>query len=108
MPSGAAPRRAAKIPEDVPFLTKPEIARGMIAHALDAGVPCEWVPGDAVYGADRRLRMMLEERGQPHLLAIRSNDTLWSELDGQVGQHAPEDLGRALPPQACRPKPGGG
>jgi SRSO17 transposase len=35
--------RVAKVPEDVPFQTKPEIARGMIARALDAGVPCGWV-----------------------------------------------------------------
>ncbi len=95
-------RRAAKIPEDVPFRTKPEIAREMVARALDAGVPCEWVLGDAVYGADRRLRMMLEGRGQPHLLGIRGNDKLWSELDGRVGQHAPEALARALPHQAWR------
>jgi SRSO17 transposase len=60
----------------VPFLTKPEIARRMIARALDAGVPCSWVLGDAVYGADKRLRMMLEERGTPSLLAIRGNDKL--------------------------------
>jgi SRSO17 transposase len=95
-------RRAAKVPEDVPFLTKPAIAREMVARALDAGVPCEWVLADAVYGADRRLRMMLEERGRPYLLAIRGNDKLWSEFDGTVGQHAPEALARALPPQAWR------
>jgi SRSO17 transposase len=45
-------RRAAKVPEDLPFRTKPEIAREMVAHALDAGVPCGWVLGDAVHGAD--------------------------------------------------------
>ncbi len=93
-------RRAAKIPEDVPFRTKPEIARAMIARALDAGVPCEWVLGDEVYGADRRLRMMLEARGRPYLLAIRGNDRLWSELDGRVGQHKPEDLAKAMPEEA--------
>ena len=95
-------RRAVKIPADVPFLTKPEIAREMIARALDSGVPGEWVLGDEVYGADRRLRMMLEERRKPYLLAIRSNDKLWSELDGAVGQHAPAALARALPPQVWR------
>jgi SRSO17 transposase len=95
-------RRAAKIPDAIPFVTKPEIARAMIARALDAGVPCEWVLGDEVYGADRRLRMMLEARGQPYLLAIRSNDKLWSELEGRIGQHAPEALARALPPQTWR------
>ena len=95
-------RLAAKVPEDVAFLTKPAMAREMIARALDVGVPCEWVLGDTVYGSDRRLRMMLEERAQPFLLGIRGNDTLWSELDGRVGQHAPKALARALPFQAWR------
>ena len=95
-------RRTAKIPEAVPFRTKPEIARAMIARALDAGVPCDWVLGDEVYGADRRLRMMLEARGRPYPLAIRSNDRLWSELEGRIGQHAPEDLARAMPEEAWR------
>jgi SRSO17 transposase len=98
----AGRRRAAKIPEDVPFLTKPETAREMIARALDAGVPCAWVLGDAVYGADRRLRTMLEERGKPYLLAIRGNDRLRSDLEGEVGQHEPGRLARALPPRAWR------
>jgi SRSO17 transposase len=95
-------RRAAKVPEDVPFLTKPAIAREMVARALDAGVPCDWVLGDEVYGADRRLRLMLEERGKPYLLTIRSNDELAADLDGGVGRHEAAALARALPPRAWR------
>jgi SRSO17 transposase len=95
-------RRAAKVPEDVPFLTKPAIAREVLARALDAGVPCDWVLGDEVYGADRRLRTMLEERGKPYLLTIRGNDRLEAELDGSVGRHEPRRLARSLPPQAWR------
>jgi SRSO17 transposase len=95
-------RRAAKVPEDVPFLTKPAIAREMLARALDAGVPCDWVLGDEVDGADRRLRLMLEERGRPYVLAIRSNDGLGSELEGRAGRHEPAVLARALPPRAWR------
>src|SRR3982750_1650008 len=98
----AGRRRAAKVPEDVPFLTKPAIAREMIARALDAGVPCGWVLGDEVYGADRRLRTMLEERGKPYLLTIRSNDRLGSEREGRVGRHEPAVLARALPSRAWR------
>jgi len=95
-------RRAAKIPDEVPFLTKPAIAREMIARALDAGVPCEWVLGDEVYGADRRLRLMLEGRGKPYLLTIRSNDELEADLDGGVGRHQPRQLARSLPARAWR------
>jgi len=98
----AARRRAAKIPDEVPFRTKPEIAREMVARALDAGVPCDWVLGDEVYGADRRLRTMLEERGKPYVLAIRGNDQLDAELDGGVGRDEAAALARALPPRAWR------
>src|SRR3954469_4091809 len=95
-------RRAAKIPDGVPFLTKPAIAREMVARALDVGVPCAWVLGDEVYGADRRLRTMLEERGKPYLLTIRSNDEVEAEFDGGIGRHEAAVLARALPPRAWR------
>jgi len=48
----------------------------MIARALDAGLACAWVLADALYGADSRLRRMLEDRGQPYVLAVRSNHAL--------------------------------
>src|SRR5689334_24270485 len=96
-------RRAAKVPEDVALLTKPAIAREMIARALDTGVPCDWVLGDEVYGADRQLWTMLEERGKPYLLTIRSNDELAADLDGGVGRHQPTQLARSLPAPAWRP-----
>src|SRR5436189_1394463 len=41
--SDAARRAKAQVPADVAFATKPEIARDLIAAALDAGVPCAWV-----------------------------------------------------------------
>jgi SRSO17 transposase len=44
--------RAAGIPDGTAFATKPALARRMITHTLDAGVPASWVAGDEVYGAD--------------------------------------------------------
>src|SRR5215210_7060025 len=69
--------REAGIPDEVPFRTKPELARRMLERALDAGVPAAWVTGDEVYGGDRRLRMTLEERGQPFVLAVKTSEPLW-------------------------------
>lgn len=69
-------RRKASVPEDVAFATKPAMAREMIAAALDAGVSCAWVLADALYGSDYKLRRMLEDRGQPYVLAVRSNQHL--------------------------------
>src|SRR5260370_23438246 len=42
--------RAAGIGDDVPFATKPELARKMIGRAVKADVPVSWVAGDEVYG----------------------------------------------------------
>jgi len=74
-------RAKAGVPEEATFATKPEIARDLIAAALDAGAPCAWVLADALYGSDTRLRRMLETRGQPYVLAVRSNHCLrlWDE-----------------------------
>lgn len=69
--------QSAGIPAAVEFATKPELARCMLERALDAGVPCAWVTGDAVYGGDRRLRRWLEEREQAFVLAVGCNEPLW-------------------------------
>ena len=98
----AARRDEAAIPEAVSFATKPALARRMISRALDAGLPCAWVLGDEIYGSDRRLRMDLEQRKQPFVLAIRSNEKLWAMLDGHLGQHAASRLTASLPARAWR------
>jgi SRSO17 transposase len=55
--------RAAGVPEQGGFATKPVVAMAMLGRALDAGVPASWVTGDEVYGADLGLRAVLEARG---------------------------------------------
>src|SRR4051812_8090054 len=74
-------RTKAGVPEEVAFATKPQMACELIAAALDAGAPCAWGLADALYGSDSRLRRMLEKRGQPYVLAVRSNHCLrlWTE-----------------------------
>jgi SRSO17 transposase len=98
----AARRDAAAIPGQVAFATKPALAARMIGRALDAGLPCAWVVGDEIYGSDRRLRLELERRGQPFVLAIRSNEKLWAVLDEHLGQRTAARLAAALPARAWR------
>jgi SRSO17 transposase len=103
----AARRRRAAVPETVAFATKPAIAAELIAAALDAGAPCAWVLADALYGADSRIRRMLEARGQPYVLATRSNHHLrFLTRDGLV-QTDPVTLADALPAAAWTPHAAG-
>jgi SRSO17 transposase len=62
--------RAAGIPEEVGFATKPTLAKAMIGRALEAGVPAARVTGDEVYGADPALRAELEIRGVGYVLTV--------------------------------------
>lgn len=96
----AARRSAAHVPEDIAFATKIEIARELIAAALDAGAPCRWVLADALYGGDSRLRRMLEARRQAYVLAVRSNHHLrLVTQEGLVGTD-PKAIAAGLPTEA--------
>ncbi len=62
--------RAAGVPAQVGFATKPKLATQMTTRALDAGVPAGWVAGDEVYGANPGLRAELEARQIGYVLAV--------------------------------------
>lgn len=101
----ATRRTKTQIPAETTFATKPEIACRLIATALDAGVPCAWVLGDAAYGSDSRLRRMLEARGQPYALAVRSNLHLRFVTKEGLFQTDPAGLADGLHAEdwACHP-----
>jgi SRSO17 transposase len=72
--------RAAGIPEQVTFATKPELARRLVERALEAGARPAWVVADSVYGAHHKLRFFLEERQQPYVMAVTSAQSVWTGL----------------------------
>jgi SRSO17 transposase len=97
-------RKAASIPDDVTFATKPKIGIAMLTAALDAGVPCCWVLGDSVYGSDKTLRVMLEERDKPYVLAVRGNERL---MLGDFHSRTAEDLALSLARDSWQRLPAG-
>jgi SRSO17 transposase len=87
------------IPEDVAFATKPAMACAMVARLLDEGAPCAFVLADAVYGSDFRFRKMLEDRGQPHVLAVRSTHSLRFLEEWHLVQTDPATMIAEVPPE---------
>jgi SRSO17 transposase len=73
--------RAADVPEEVVFATKPELAARMLWRTLDAGLTALWVTGDTVYGSHRPLREGLEARKQAHALAVSCQEQV--EVQGE-------------------------
>jgi SRSO17 transposase len=80
---------------------KPELAMRIIAGALDADVPAGWVTGDEVSGQHARLRMMLEERQMPYVLAVPVNQRLIATVEDKVTDCAPMPWRHD-----CRDRPG--
>ncbi len=95
-------RAEARVDADVEFATKPELAMRMIARALDADVPAGWVAGDEVYGQHGRLRMMLEDRQMPYVLAVPVNQHVIASIDGKVTELRADALAKLLPAQAWK------
>jgi SRSO17 transposase len=76
--------RAARVPVEVGFQTKPQLARVMLERALDAGVPASWVTADEVYGGDPALRRWLEGRGVSYVLAVKGTEPLGTATQGSA------------------------
>jgi SRSO17 transposase len=101
--AGDAARRAeAGVPPAVGFRTKPRLAEAMLERALEAGAPFGWVTGDEVYGGDRRLRVWLEQRNVPHVLAVKATEPLWALSERGPAQVPAAALVAALPARAWR------
>ena len=115
--------RAAGIPDEVEFTTKPRQAQAMISRAIEAGVPFAWVTADETYGQAKYLQAWLEGRDVSYVMAIRCSDTLttgtgeqradvliaaapsrsWQRLSTGAGAHGPREFGWARVPV----RPGG-
>ena len=83
-------RKKAKIPGDVVFRTKPEIALDHLRTAKAAGIPLGTVLTNAGYGNDRRFRDGVTELGQHYAAGVQSNMLLWKAdavlpLQGRAG-----------------------
>jgi SRSO17 transposase len=88
-----ARRNEAKVPASVRFATKPALALRMVERALDGGVEAAWVTADEVYGSDGKFRRALEQRRQPYVVAVRSDQAVcvgFEQLRArEVVAHAP-------------------
>ncbi len=63
-------RRAAGIPDDLQFATKPELAIGQLERLAAVGLPARWAAADEVYGRSGRFREACEKAGLAYVVII--------------------------------------
>jgi SRSO17 transposase len=94
-------RRRAKIPDELVFQTKPELAGALCEQAAGWEIPRAPVLGDCAYGDNCQFRERLHELGLEYVLAVSA----------QIGVFGPETTftvpepkpGRGRPPSVARP-----
>jgi len=93
-------RRKAGVPEELGFLTKPEIAMRQITAAVAQGVQVGVVLADAAYGNDSKFRNGLAALGLKYALGVQSTTTVWPEGSGPLAP--PRYRGCGQPPKLLR------
>ena len=93
----AARLKAAHVPPDTKFATKPQLALAMIERALAAKVPFAWVAADSVYGTGQ-IEAALRRAGKGYVLGVSSDHLFnsWGDKP-RIGGSA-EQIARDLPP----------
>jgi SRSO17 transposase len=93
--------KAAHVPDDVGFATKPQIARRMIVRALAAKVPFSFVATDTVYGTGD-IETMLRKAGKGYVLGVAANRAFNSWGKKQFVRGTAAKIAQSLPKSAWR------
>ena len=93
--------KAAHVPKEVGFATKPQIARRMIARALAAKVPFSFVAADSVYGTGD-IETALRKAGKGYVLGVASNHVFHSWGKKQLAGGTAANIAQNLPKNAWR------
>src|SRR5437899_6560337 len=80
---------ATYVPADTGFATKPKLATAMIARAIVAAVPFQWVAADTVYGVGD-VEQQLRQAGKGYVLGVSSANVFrsWAKRRSVAGAAA--------------------
>ena len=72
----AARRKKTRVPPQVTFQTKPQIAAALVARS---SVRFDWIAADEEFGRDGGFLDAMEQRHQRYLLEVPADTTVWAE-----------------------------
>jgi SRSO17 transposase len=91
-----ARRKKTRVPDDVRFRTKPQIALDQVKRVLDEGhVRFDWIVADALYGHDGPFLDALQQLQQRYVVQVAADTRVW-----------PKEYLAQIPPWLGRRRPG--
>ena len=100
-----ARRKKARVPKEIKFKTKPQIALEQVRWACEAGLPRGVVLMDAAYGRDARLRAGMTELGVTYVAGIVPTILMWAPGSGPRRMKKPmNNTGRRDEPELVSAK----
>ncbi|MEO3928586.1 IS701 family transposase [Micromonosporaceae bacterium B7E4] len=97
--------RAAGVPDEIEFATKPELAADMITAALDTGGQAGWAAADEAYGNSAAFRALLREHRLGYVLAVSCSHLV--PLDGGKTRLRADRIAAGLPASAWQRRSAG-
>ena len=88
-PASRLPRGKA----DPAFRTKPQLAEGLVAAAVAAGVPFRAIVADCFYGDHEGFVEALDRADRPYVLALKPQKGIWAPAEAA---HTPVEAAQAL------------
>ena len=72
--------RRAKVPDDVDYRPKGQIALDLLRRSLEDGVQLRWITADEFYGRSKEFRDTVSDSGLNYVVEIPSNLTGWTRM----------------------------
>jgi SRSO17 transposase len=95
-PEYAERRKNCRVPDDLTFKTKIEIAFDLISKAHAGLFPSKWLGADATFGSDSKFRDQADSLGMNYFVSIKSDTLVWIKKP-EVG--IPAYAGKGRPPK---------
>jgi SRSO17 transposase len=93
--------RAAHVPPEAGFATKPRLAGRMVERAIADGAPFAWVAADSVYGVGE-IEMALRRAGKGYVLGVNATQPFNSWVGKPEIAGTAEEIAQGLDPAAWR------